>query len=1021
MQEDRKPSPGKPRSKWRTFGIVTFLTAKWLVYFAIFIALLVGGAVTGYVAALVKDEPVRERAVIEEKISENSITGYLYFNDGTLVGQLRTEEDRLPIKYEDLPQQVIDAVLATEDNNFYEHPGVDINGLGRAVKQKLLNEDTQTGGSTLTQQLARRVFLSLDKTDARKVKEIFLSLRMERFLTKNEILTAYLNKVPFGNGSTGYNLYGIKAAAKGIFGIEDLNQLNIAQAAYLAGLPQRPSAYTAFTGKGEFNEEGFELAVERQGTVLSRMLETGRITQAEYDEAKAFDLKSSLAEPAEKAYTTYPYLMLEAERQATQVLALQKDSSLTVADLSKDENAELVAEAKEALLSGGYKVYTTIDPVIYQIMRDTASNPDNFSPDSEEKGMEQAAAVMIDHKTGAILGMMEGRDFYEEQMNFATQMTRQPGSAMKVLAAYLPAINMGLVQPASILDDAPMVLKDGEKGFHIPKNSNNNYRGLVTARDALNRSLNLPALKIFNEKVTIPTAWDFVRSLGITTLQPEDEYAQTGVIGGLSKGVSVEEITNAYGAIPNDGVFNDAYMIEKITDSEGNIVYQHQANPQQVFSEQTAFLMTDMLKTVVSSSAGTAHSLTSDFKSYGKIPIAGKTGTTQSYGDVWFLGFTPDITLGVWSGYEKQIYSLSEDGKKRARKLWATIMNEATEKRPELFQTESFTQPEGVVKATVSSASGLLPNQLTKDAGMLVTDWFNKSFIPTKTDESLVKMSVITYNGINYVPNPNTPSDMLKEQVLIKREKPLDALMDEIQAAQAQLPESSRRSLSYYLPMDAAKSAPSKQDPRTDDGQAPAAPTDVKLSDNGGSVTITFGKSSSADVVGYRIYKSTNGGGYQKAGSSILAGNAYEATFDVSGLTGYSFYVTAVDVVGKESAPSASVQYGGLFIPPTSGGNDTNNSNTGSDGNSLTPSAPTGLGVSGKGANYTVTWSASPATELVIEYNVYFKESGGDYKLIASVSEPSVDIQAPKGGAVYVTAKSITGESAPSSSVTLGN
>ncbi|MFD1955105.1 transglycosylase domain-containing protein [Paenibacillus thailandensis] len=1022
MQEDRKPAPPRSGSKWRTFGIVTLITAKWLVYFAVFIGLLVGGAVTGYVAALVKDEPVRERAVIEQKISENSITGYLYFNDGSLIGQLRTEEDRLPVQYEDIPQVVVDAVLATEDNNFYEHPGVDINGLGRAVKQKLLNEDVQTGGSTLTQQLARRVFLSLDKTDSRKVKEIFLSLRMERYLTKNEILTAYLNKVPFGNGSTGYNLYGIKAAAKGIFGIEDLDQLNIAQAAYLAGLPQRPSAYTAFTGKGEFDEEGFKLAVERQGTVLSRMLETGRITQAEYDEAKAFDLKSTLAKPAEKAYNTYPYLMLEAERQATQVLALQRDKSLTAADLNKEENAELMAEAKEELLRGGYHVYTTIDPVIYKIMRDTASNPDNFSPDSEEKGMEQAAAVMIDHKTGAILGMMEGRDFYEEQMNFATQMTRQPGSAMKVLAAYLPGINMGLVQPASIVDDAPMVLKDGEKGFHIPKNSNNNYRGLVTAREALNRSLNLPALKIFNEKVTIPTAWKFVQSLGITTLQPEDNYAQTGVIGGLSKGVTVEELTNAFGSIPNNGVFNDAYMIEKITDSEGNVVYQHEAAPKQVFTQQTAFLMTDMLKTVISSSAGTAHALTSEFKQYGDIPIAGKTGTTQSYGDVWFLGFTPDITLGVWSGYEKQIYSLSEDGKRRARKLWATIMNEATDKRPELFATKDFAKPDGIVKATVSSSSGLLPSQLAKEAGMLVTDWFNKKFVPTKTDESLVKMSVIAYNGVNYIPNPSTPSDMLMEQIFIKREKPLDALMDEIAAAQSKLPASSRRSMSYYLPRDADKSAPSKQDPRKDDGNAPSPPANVQLTDSGDSVRLTFNASGSADVVGYRIYQSVNGGSFQKAGSSIRTGEAYEATLPISGLTAYRFYVTAVDVAGKESSPSATVSAGLFTIPSAPPGSGIENGGSGdsSGGNGESvPSAPTGLSVTANGANYTVSWSASPAAEQVIEYNVYFRGPDGDFRLIASVSEPSVNIQAPRGGDVYVTAKSRAGESSPSANAAL--
>lgn len=1027
MQEEHKSS--KPRrSKWRTFGIATLITAKWIIYFGIFIGLLAGGAVTGYVSALVKGEEVRPRTLIEEKVNENSVTGFVYFNDDSLVGQLRTEEDRILIDYDELPPHVIDAVLAIEDNNFYKHYGVDINGIGRAVKQKLLNEDTQTGGSTLTQQLARRVFLSLDKTDSRKVKEIFLSLRMERYLTKEEILAAYLNKVPFGNGSSGYNLYGIKAASKGIFDITDLNQLNIAQAAYLAGLPQRPSAYTAFNGKGQFNEDGFKLALERQSTVLMRMLETGRITKQQYDEAKAFDIRPTLAKTVEKAYTTYPYLMLESERQAAEIMLMQQDPKLTKEDLRLKENAPLIEEAREHLLRGGYHIYTTIDKEIYQIMRDIGSNDDNFSPVSEEKGLEQTAAVMLDHKTGAILSMLEGRDFYEEQMNFATQMTRQPGSTMKTIAAYLPAIDQGLIQPASIVDDAPIVLKDGQKGFHIPKNANNNYLGLVTAREALNRSLNLPALKIFLEDVTIKKAWDFVRELGITTLQPEDDGAQTGVIGGLSIGVSVEELTNAYGAIPNKGVFNDAYMIDHITDANGNIVYEHKAEPKQVFSEQTAFLATDMLRTVISSGSGTAHALTSQFKKYGTIPIAGKTGSTQSYGDVWFMGFTPDVTLGVWAGYEKQIHSLSNDGKKRARSIWALMMNEITEAKPELFSTDKFEQPSGLVKATVSSASGKLPSQLTKDAGMLVTDWFNKKYLPKQTDDALVKMAYIPFNGVNYVPNEATPSDMVKEQIVIKRKKPLDELMDEITAAQAKLPASSRRALSYYLPKDAGKDAPSKKDPRVDDGSAPSAPSNVKLqSIDSGVVLLSFSASPEKDIVGYRVYQSTNQVNYQKTGSSILVGETLQAKLTVSGGVGYNYYVTAVDVAGKESAPSQVVQFGNVpTIPglPGSDGEQPDGGTTPPDGSVnpelAPPSAPTGLNAVKTDVSVKFSWSANAGAENVKAYHIYYSANNdGNFTGLASTKDTSFEYASPLTGTFYITAENVTGKSTPSAQVTI--
>ncbi len=1018
MQEEHQSSPTPPKSSgWRTFGLVTFITVKWVIYFGIFFGLLIGGALTGYVAALVKGEEIRPRTVIEEKVGENAITGFVYFNDETLVGQLRTSEDRMIITYDDLPPQVINAVLGIEDNNFYEHNGVDINGLGRAIKQKLLNEDTQTGGSTLTQQLARRVFLSLDKTDSRKIKEIFLSLRMERYLTKEEILTAYLNKVPFGNGSTGYNLFGIKAAAKGIFNITDLNQLNLAQAAYLAGLPQRPSAYTAFNGKGEFNEAGFKLAMGRLKTVLMRMHETGRITEQEYDEALAFDIRSTLAEPSEKAYTTYPYLMLEAERQAAEVLLLQQDPSLNKEDLRKKENAPLIEEARDQLLRGGYHVYTTIDKDIYQLMREIGTNADNFSPYSEEKGLEQIAAIMLDHKTGAILGMLEGRDFYEEQLNYATQMTRQPGSTMKTLAAYLPGIEMGIIQPASIIDDAPIVMKDGQKGFHIPMNVNRKFAGLVTAREALNRSLNLPALKIFNEEVKIENAWDFVKKLGITTLQPEDAYSQTGVIGGLRIGVSVEELTNAYGAIPNKGVFNDAYMIQRITDANGKIVYEHKMEPQQVFSEQSAFLMTDMLRTVISDRSGSGNKLTSQFDKYGKIPIAGKTGSTQSYGDVWFMGFTPEVTLGVWSGYEEQINSLSEAGKARARSIWALIMNKVTDVKPEMFVAKEFERPEGIVKATVSSASGLLPSQLTKSAGMLVTDWFNKKDIPKKTDDTLVSMNIITVNGVNYIPNAATPADMLQQKVLIKRKKPLDALMEEIQAAQAKLPAGSRRAMSVYLPADAANNAPSKTDPRGDDGAAPAPPAGSKLAANGNALTVSFSDSPSQDVVGYRLYRSLNQGPFEKIGSSIVtgAGNA----FNIQAAGGAaSYYVAAVDVVGRESTGNQVLAFGATPTPETpssSGGSEQSGEAT------AAPSSPSGVKAQKTDLSVRLTWSANAASDNVKQYHIYYSPGNdGQYSRIASTTDTRFEYVAPLvTGAFFVSAENAKGESNPSAMVTV--
>ncbi len=920
VEENKKKTVKKhpPRRSWfRRFGSVV----KWMFILGILGILFASGAVAGYVTSIVKEDPVRSEQFIQQQISQNSITGFAYFRDGSPIGQLRTEEDRRLIEYNNIPQLIIDAVLAIEDNNFYEHNGVDFKGTLRAVKQKLLNESVQTGGSTLTQQLARRVFLSLDRTEDRKVKEILLSLRLERFLSKQEILTAYLNKVPFGNGSNGYNLFGIKAASKGIFGQDNLDKLNIAQAAYLAGLPQLPSAYSAFNGLGEFNETAFNRAIERQQLVLRRMLEENKITTSQYDEALAFDIKGSLAPYTKKAYATYPYLMLETERKAAEILltlnngkadvtgtagAVSTDSTVAVA-VGTDDSAARLEEARQQLMTGGYRVYTTIDKKVYSAMHSISEDSNNFTKDSKARGKEQTAGIMIDNKTGAILGMIEGRDFKIEQMNYATQMVRQPGSTMKPIAAYLPALDAGLIQPAGILDDAPIILKDGTKGFHIPKNANNRYQGLVTARYALNKSLNLPALKLFNEKVGIDNSWAFAKKLGITTITDDDYNAQTGVIGGLRYGVSVEELTNAYSAIGNQGAFNDAYMIEKIVDSEGKIVYQHKVNPEQVFSKQTAFLMTDMLRTVITE--GTASVVKSKYKHFNDVPIVGKTGSTQNYGDVWFMGYTPDVTLGMWVGYKEQINTLQGDTQKhQAQTLWAKVMNAVIDKQPQIFVTKKFPQPEGIVKKTVSAYSGKLPTELTDK---FTTDLFNVKFVPKESDDGISKAKYITYNGVNYIPLEGTPEDFLKEQIVVKREKPIQDLVKELMAAFPAMKE--HEPIAYYMPADAKTDYPTEVDPRVDDGTAPTSPGNISVSYSTGKAVISFTPSGSSDVVGYRLYRSLNGGAFQKQ-AVLMAGETLVFKPGTPSSVNATFYVSAVDVAGHETA-SGSVAGGATPTP----------------------------------------------------------------------------------------------------------
>ncbi|UQZ87212.1 Penicillin-binding protein 1F [Paenibacillus konkukensis] len=1023
-------------------GKYTLITLKWMFIAGIIAGFLGGGAAFGYVSALVKDDPVRSKDFMMEQVQENAMTGFVYFNDDTVIGQLRSEEDRRMAELKDIPQIMLDAVFAIEDNNFYEHHGIDFRSTARAVVQKLLRENVQTGGSTITQQLARRVFLSLDREDSRKAKEIFLALRMERLMSKDEILLAYLNKIPYGNGSTGYNLYGIKAAAKGIFNINDLHDLNIAQAAYLAGLPQQPSNYSAFTSKGQFDGAAFKRAVSRAQLVLRRMLEEGKINQQQYQEALSFDLQSSLAEPSKKAYSTYPYLMIEVEKEAAKALLKAQDPKLATQP-DTDAYSEALKNVQAQMYRGGYHIYTTIDKDIYDAMHVISENPKNFTPDDPTKGVEQIGAVMIDNKTGAILGMIEGRDFFTEQLNHATQAYRQPGSTMKPIAAYVPAIEKGAIQPASIIDDVPIILKDGTKvGYHIPENWDNQYHGLITARRALNQSYNIPAIKLFIDVVGIKNAWDFAKKLGITTISPEDYVAQTGVIGGLKYGVSVKELTGAYAAIANKGVYNETFMIRKITDSNGKTVFEQELKPTTAFSEQTAYLMTDMMRTVVT--AGTATDLMSKFKHYGKISIVGKTGSTQDDADAWYMGYTPDITLGVWAGYDSPAYKLSKKtgGTNRAKDIWALAMDAAIDKKPEYFPTKQFKRPDNIVEMTVSSLSGKLPSEATTKAGKLVTDLFNKKDIPTEEDDVMVKLPIIQYNGINYIAQAETPAEFVQEKTVIKRQKSLTSLMQELQAVVGKLPKDRQHSLDAYRPTDYEDDAPSETDPRVDDGKAPSAPTTVVATHSGDTSTITFQASPSEDVVGYRLYRSVNHASFQRVGKVVEAGTETKFTDQTSASGPIGYYITAVDVAGKESVPSKGAYTDGtsmdlLFLTPDENGgivqggspeagNDgkgqnPNEPNEKNDGPAKDiPAAPSGLTVKSSGAGILLNWKANADKDKVKQYIVYYsKKENGDYAKLGSVNNATEFRYYASGyeGYYKITAVNELGESKASAAI----
>ncbi|AMA73824.1 MULTISPECIES: transglycosylase domain-containing protein [Aneurinibacillus] len=685
-QNGSASTPDRPRRKksiWHTLLII-FQVSAILFFMGVLFAC---GTAAGYVASLVKDDPVRSYNEIYQKISTNNLTGFAYFKDKTMIGQLITAEDRRLVSHKEVSPHLIDAIISTEDKYFFEHNGIVPSAIARAGIQQITGASVQTGGSTLTQQLVKQTILSPEQTMERKFKEIFLALRIERMFSKEQILDAYINKMYFGKNANGSNVYGVQAAAKGIFGV-NAKDLNIAQSAYLAGMLQAPSSYIPF------KKRGLQLGKERQKIVLNRMLENGKITKQQYDEALAYDIEAHLAKPTPKAFEKYPFLMMEIEKRAAEIL-LQQDFEKKP-ELKNQPYEKLLEEKRMAVRQGGYHIYTTIDKRIYEKMQEIATDSDNFGPERPPIGgkrmPEQVGAILIHNKTGAILGMIEGRDFEIEKTNHAT-VPRQPGSAIKPVGVYAPAIEEGIISPDSIVVDEETVFPGG----YTPKNDSNNFKGPMTIRHALKFSRNVPAVKVYFE-TGVKKSLSYVKKMGINSIVDSDYYLPTA-LGGFTHGISVEELTNAYATFPNEGNFIDAYLIERIENSEHEVIYQHKPKPVRVFSPQTAWMITDMLRDVIDSGTGTRvrpYKMGRD--------VAGKTGTSQDYRDKWFVGYTPDISLGVWIGYDKK-YKLYKSSFYNAQYVWGKIFSSALKIDPNLSPAGNYMKrPPGTSMAAIYNA-----------------------------------------------------------------------------------------------------------------------------------------------------------------------------------------------------------------------------------------------------------------------------------------------------------------------------
>ncbi|HCJ78757.1 MAG TPA: penicillin-binding protein 1A, partial [Desulfotomaculum sp.] len=510
-----------------------------------FLVFIGAGAAFGLFVVSIKDLPVWQ----ENWLSFNTPT-VLYDQEEKLIASVGTKNS-LPVKIKDIPLQVQQAFIAVEDERFYQHHGIDFQAIARAAWYNLKSGGIYQGASTITQQLVKISFLSApdalpERTLKRKIQEAILAFLLERRLSKKEILERYLNEIYFGEGA-----YGIKAAAQTFFAKEP-EELNLAETALLAGLPQSPNNYSPFQSPSR--------AIKRRDQVLQAMLKNNFIVQKQLEEVKKVSL-SQILKPGKRNQYPYPYFVDYVTEQ-----------------LVKSYGEEMVYK-------GGLQVYTTLDTHIQKAAEKALANKSNF-PSSVRDGngivQPQGAAIILDPQNGYIKALVGGREHtHLRAWNRATRESRSPGSALKPIVVYGPAIELKGLGPASIVDDVPV-----KYGSFTPHNYDGRYRGLVTLRTALAYSLNVPAVKILMDEVGLPQSLSFARALGI----PLEDKVQgpSTALGGLHKGVTPLQMAAAYGAFANQGTYFEPAVILKVETSNGKVLYEHQLKPYPVMKPTTA-------------------------------------------------------------------------------------------------------------------------------------------------------------------------------------------------------------------------------------------------------------------------------------------------------------------------------------------------------------------------------------------------------------------------------------------------
>ncbi len=639
---------------------------------AVFIfVVIVSGLLVGMYTAVsreIKDMNIQSLA--------SDYSSFIYYEDESgnqqELEQIQSDSSRIWVDSSQIPQVMKDAIVSIEDERFYKHHGVDVKrtlgATGKWVFAKIGIGSADYGGSTITQQVIKNITNEKENKASRKIKEMMRAIALEQQLSKDEILTMYLNIAYFAN-----NCSGVEAAANTYFN-KSAKDLTLAEAASIAGITQSPSAYDPFTHPDK--------NIEKRNLVLGKMRDLGYITESEYASASASDLVVSNAHKENQGRIT-SYFSDQVVNDVIEDLMEQKGYSNDF--------------ATQQVYNGGLKIYATIDPDIQDIMESVFTDTSNFPHTG--KGA-QSAMIVIDPYTGKVKGIIgslgEKKDI--RGWNRATQMKRQPGSSIKPLSVYGPAIDTGKITEVSIVKDEELTIGNDK---WKPKNSYKDFLGDMTVKEAVARSSNIPAVKVL-DMVGLSTSYGYLQNkFHISTLEEKDKNYSSLALGGLTQGVTVEEMAAAYGTFVNSGKYIKPHTYTQVVDSTGKVILENKSDSTQAISAASAYITADLLSGVVNSSVGTGRSAKLDCG----ISAYGKTGTTDDDCDKWFVGFTPYYVGACWYGFDTPS-SLSDAGVSGNPTVtaWKLVMDKIHAK----LNKKELTRPSNVVEAQVCELSGNL-------------------------------------------------------------------------------------------------------------------------------------------------------------------------------------------------------------------------------------------------------------------------------------------------------------------------